>query len=378
VKFLTKDHGECVVNTRFWGTVIPAQAGIHCGNLDSRLRGNDKQRQSLVLTSHQLFAEVLIVLSLAEYSDALDSRDVIWPRPEEIRPVKAKASIEPLPGIRAILWDVYGTLLRITGGRFQWLPKEEVRLQIALDRTIHEFNMWNSMYRRPGPPWQSMIGLYQSTAERQAMVGTARGDYPEVDLCDVWSHIVDRLHEKEYQYDADLMGDQQELSEKIAFFFHSCLQGMEARSGAVQCMRDFSEAGLIQGVLADGQSFTLVQLLRGLASQATLPPLHELFRPETILFSTQLGLRKPSGSFFELAVSRLRSLGISPGETLHVSCRLKTDLVPAKAVGMKTALLVAEKSGLEVSAELLKMTETRPDRLLTDLSQMKSIVGFTG
>ncbi|MFN9974572.1 MAG: HAD family hydrolase, partial [Phycisphaerae bacterium] len=63
---------------------------------------------------------------------------------------------------------------------------------------------------------------------------------------------------------------------------------------------------------------------------------------------------------------------------LHVSCRLKTDLVPAKAVGMKTALLVAEKSGLEVSAELLKMPETRPDRLLTDLSQMKSIVGLTG
>jgi FMN phosphatase YigB (HAD superfamily) len=318
-------------------------------------------------------------LSLAEYSDSLNSRDLIWPKVDSPVKVRATASLEPLPGIRAVLWDVYGTLLRVTEGKFTCFPRDEIRLQIALDKTIHEFNMWNHMYRRPGPPWQSIISVYRSNVERMTMVGTdRRGDYPEVDLADVWSGIIDRLYEKEFTYDTDLYGDQSEFSEKVAYFFHGNLQAIEARQAAVAAMRELSETGIIQGLLADGQSFTLVQLLRALAAQATLPPLHELFRPETILLSTQLGLRKPSKSLFELAVSKLRSLGIAPGEILHVSCRHKTDLIPAKAVGMKTALLVAEKSGLEVVPELLKDPVTRPDRLLTDLSQLRLIVGLAG
>ncbi len=96
------------------------------------------------------------------------------------------------------------------------------------------------------------------------------------------------------------------------------------------------------------------------------------------MLSTHLGIRKPSKSLFGHAVRQLKLLGISAAEILHISCRLGTDLVPAKAAGMKTALLVAEKSGLEVAAELLKDPATRPDRLLTDLTQVSTILEFAG
>lgn len=318
-----------------------------------------------------------MVLSLAEYSDTLDERALIWPRVPEPDPVNATPSIQPLPGIKAVLWDVYGTLLRITEGRFLLFPQEEALLQIALDKTIHEFHMWLHMYRRPGPPWQSMIGLYKSTSDWLQMAGTSRkGDFTNVDLVDVWHKIIERLFEKEYQYDQELMGELREYSEKVAYFFHSNLQGVEARSSAVQAMSDLCAAGVLQGLLADGQSFTLVQLLRALGMQATLPPLYELFRPETLVLSSHLGIRKPSRTLFEHAVSQLRSCGVAASEILHISCRLKTDLVPAKAVGMKTALLAAEKLGLEVETDLLKDPTTRPDRLLTDLSQVASVVGY--
>ena len=59
---------------------------------------------------------------------------------------------------------------------------------------------------------------------------------------------------------------------------------------------------------------------------------------------------------------------------MYVSCRLMTDLVPARRLGMKTALLVSEKSGLEFSREVLQNPETRPDRLLTSLTQVAALV----
>jgi FMN phosphatase YigB (HAD superfamily) len=141
-------------------------------------------------------------------------------------------------------------------------------------------------------------------------------------------------------------------------------------------MSDIAAAGLTQGLLSDGQSFTLIQALRSLAMQDDLPPVYELFRPQTLVLSYDVGVRKPSKTLFAEAVQQLRSVGIQAQETLHISCRLSTDLVPARAAGMKTALLVAEKSGLEVSADVLKAPETRPDRLLTDLSQLRSVLGI--
>ncbi len=313
-------------------------------------------------------------LSLAEYADALESRGLIWPKVPPPVPVTATPAVRPLPGLRAVLWDVYGTLLRISEGRFTLLPREDVRLQIALDKTIHEFNMWNHMYRKPGPPWQSMIGIYRSTIERLQIRASSRGDHTEVNLTDVWIALIEKLFEKNYVIDEDQYGDVEEFAEKVALFFHSCLQGLEARTGAASALADVAGNGLLQGLLADAQPFTLIQLLREVAADGPLPPIHEIFRPGTLLLSTSLGVRKPSRSLYSKAVEQLRDEGVQPDQILHVSCRLMTDLVPAKAAGMKTALLVAERSGLELDMDVLKAPETRPDRLLTSLSQISSIL----
>ncbi len=316
-----------------------------------------------------------MALSLAEYSDSLDERKLIWPKVPAPKAVNANPSIKPLPGIKAVLWDVYGTLLRVSDGRFTLFPDEEARLQVALDKTIHEFNMWNHMYRKPGPPWQSMIGLYRSTIERLSMRASAKGDTTDVNLVETWLALISKLFEKEYKYDEGTYGDLDEFSEKVAFFFHCCLQATEARANAVQAMSDVAAAGLTQGFLSDGQSFSLLQTLKALSMQAELPPLHEIFRPQSLIFSYQNGVRKPSKSLFAQAVQQMRGLGIQPDEVLHISCRLSTDLVPAKQAGMKTALLVSEKLGLEVDPTVLKDPATRPDRLLTELNQLRSILG---
>jgi hypothetical protein len=49
---------RCLAIPSFWGFVIPAQAGIQIATLDSRLRGNDQQTLSSVLTEHQEAAKV--------------------------------------------------------------------------------------------------------------------------------------------------------------------------------------------------------------------------------------------------------------------------------------------------------------------------------
>jgi hypothetical protein len=49
------DFPSCFVKSWFLGYVIPAQAGIQCRDLDSRLRGNDGEPQFQALTKHSRF-----------------------------------------------------------------------------------------------------------------------------------------------------------------------------------------------------------------------------------------------------------------------------------------------------------------------------------
>ena len=315
-----------------------------------------------------------MALTLSEYAKSLDDRKLIWPQVPAPVPLKSRPSVNKLPNIRVIFWDVYGTLLRIPDETFTLFPEPEVRLQVALDKTIHEFNMWNHMYRKPGPPWQSMIHQYGDYVDRAKMVAPKhRGDFTEVNLVSIWRSIINRLFDKEYVYDSDTLGNVSELSEKVAYFFHSCAQGLEGRTDAGYLVNQLREAGIQQAALADGQQFTLVQVARKTLTDDH-PSINTLLSPLLNTLSYQYGIRKPSNSLFEIAVEKLDNAGIPPEQALHVSSRLTDSLVPAKAIGMKTALLAVEKTGLEAAAQFIKDPETRPDRLLTDLSQITEVI----
>ena len=52
-------------------------------------------------------------LTLEQYADYLDKRQLSWPSPPEVAPPKARPYLVRLPNIRAVTWSAYGTLLAI-------------------------------------------------------------------------------------------------------------------------------------------------------------------------------------------------------------------------------------------------------------------------
>jgi FMN phosphatase YigB (HAD superfamily) len=85
--------------------------------------------------------------------------------------------------------------------------------------------------------------------------------------------------------------------------------------------------------------------------------------------------RKPSERLFRLALERLQARDITPGEVLHLGCRIKEDIVPARRLGMKTALFAGDKASLQATQEQLKDANSRPDILLTELTQLLDVIG---
>lgn len=315
-------------------------------------------------------------LSLEQYASYLDTRGLPWPSAPEPDPPKAKPHLSRLRNIRAVLWNVYGTLLNVAGGELYFEHPKKLLMDVALDKTVQEFKMWGSMSRKPGQPGEYLGQLYSQVLAEQRGIGAGGGGerYPEIAAERVWEALIKKLLFKDYQWDTGFFGALNEFSRKVAYFFHASLQGSACYPGAPAALRSVHDAGLAQGLLGDGQCFTAVQLQRGLTAEEDGLQLDELIPADLHILSYDTRSRKPSERLFRKALDVLEEKGIEPEQTLHVGSRLQTDLAPARKLGMKTALFAGDRNSLQATPEKLKDSASRPDVLLTKLDQIAEVI----
>ncbi len=311
-------------------------------------------------------------LALDQYADYLDTRDLPWPAAPTPQRAKAKPHLVALPQVRMVTWNLYGTLLSILGGDLVFVHPQKFIMDLALDKTVQEFKMWGSMSRKPGQPSEYMGQIYTNVLAEQRMAPSHGEKYPELHADKVWDAILKKLLQKDYKFDASFFGSLNEYCKKIAYFFHASLQGTACQEGAAAALEHIQSCGLSQGLIADAQCFSLIQLERGLKQQGCATPLRTLF-PENALSYEQKG-RKPSERLFRHLLSAASQKGIAPHEVLHIGARIAQDIAPAKKLGMRTALYAGDKDSLQATGEQLKDAATRPDILLTDLTQVREII----
>jgi FMN phosphatase YigB (HAD superfamily) len=246
-------------------------------------------------------------------------------------------------------------------------------MNVALDKTVQEFKMWGSMARKPGQPAAYLEQLYKEALEEKRLAPSGTEKYPEVVAERVWETIIKKLLKKEYSFDTGFYGSLNEFSRKVAYFFHASLQGTGCFPGAIRALQQVAASGLNQGLVADGQCFTTVQLQRGLAQQGRVV-LDDLVPVELRVLSHEVRARKPSEQLFRQALEVLEKRGVAPEQVLHVGSRLPLDIAPARRLGLKTALFAGDRASLQATPEQLKDPARRPDVLLTELSQIADVL----
>ena len=316
-----------------------------------------------------------MALTLEQYAAYLDTRDLPWPAPPTVEAPRAKPHIKSLPDIRAVMWNVYGTLLAIPGGELWFTHPTKFVMDVALDKTVQEFKMWASMSRKPGQPADYLGQMYGKVLDEQRTIPGGGERFPEVLSERVWEAIIKKLLQKEYRFDAGFFGSLNELSQKVAHFFHASLQGTACYDGAAAALRAVKDAGLAQGLLADGQCFTRVQLQRSLSRQDESAKVDELLDPDLCVLSCDVRGKKPSERLFKQALTALNQRGIAPGQVLHVGTRMQQDIIPARRMGLRTALFAGDRAAVHATPEQLKDTNTRPDVMLTELGQIRDVIG---
>lgn len=200
---------------------------------------------------------------------------------------------------RAVIFDIYGTLLDAPSGRVRPDPAADPRLR----EIIREFGF--------DPPASPSGALHAAVARHHA---ASDHRYPEIDLRELWREILALPPNF----------DTAPLVIAIETSWHPAT----LMPGAAELVDRLAGTQLPLGLLSNAQCNAL----------GSLGAIAEHFATDLTLLSYQQGIAKPSPELFQFLVSRLAARGITPEETLFVGNDPLHDIAPAAAVGMRTAL----------------------------------------
>jgi FMN phosphatase YigB (HAD superfamily) len=214
--------------------------------------------------------------------------------------------------IRALIFDVYGTLLEVgppppdADVRWRQLCQDVLQTEAPLSRL--DFSTATS----------KVIAQLHAAAR-------ARGiPWPEVCWPSVVAEIVPAL--------AQLAPPARE-----EFLFRQIQTGhtTEMAGETASALRQFKDQACLLGIASNAQAYTLRELQEGMAPHRLGM---DLFERDLSFWSFQHGFSKPSPHVFRILTARLEARGVRPGQTIMVGDRLDNDIEPGKAQGWRTWL----------------------------------------
>ncbi|MGB0369916.1 MAG: HAD family hydrolase [Opitutales bacterium] len=271
-------------------------------------------------------------------------------------PTDAKTIIDPLPGIRAVFFDVYGTLIISSVGDIS-LVKDENR-DAVMARCLAAYGF--------GIPHDNRDGISKRfreiVAEHQAKEKAQGTDWPEVEIRFVWRDLISSYGFPEAEI---------ETCEHLATYYEAQVNAVWPMPNALTLLEKIQERGLCLGIVSNAQFFTPHMFTAFFDKDVeTLG-----FQPEHSHWSFAHLKAKPSTALYENAAEALASSGISPEEVLYIGNDMRNDVAPAHKVGFKTVLFAGDARSLRWREGDSIVGDIQPDRVVTDLIQILDILG---
>ena len=268
-------------------------------------------------------------------------------RPSKPAPSALQPVLPPLSGVKAVVFDIYGTLFSSSCGDLQSPPgrkAENMLLSILRDYEITP----------PAGPTPLTTRLHD-LIKREHEEAQAKGNpFPEIEIRDLWGKILDLPPGP--------------TIESIALRYECGVNPVWPMPGAGDLLSTLRHEGLALGLISNAQFYSpmLFPALLGLE----LPELG--FTSDLCIYSYQHGIAKPDPGLYEILRMRLNQQGIEPGETLYLGNDALKDIDPATRLGFHTALFAGDNRSLRLCPDRDELLP--PDAILTHLNQVAGLL----
>ena len=284
---------------------------------------------------------------------------------KHLRPMEPVATgmtpvLKRLGGIRAVLFDVYGTLF-ISGSGEVGSAERSMAAQGPLEEALRAMEISTL-----GPVGQGVEHLFRLIEVSHARSRRAGIEYPEVDIVELWGEVmVDLVRRGMVEELAGRAADPRRLAVEYEARANPCWPMPHLR----ECLQRLRRGGLVLGLVSNAQFYT-PELFEALLGQ---PAEKWGFQAELQHYSYRYGRAKPGLGLFQRAMSALADRSIAAGEVLYVGNDMLNDVFPAAKLGLRTALFAGDARSLRLREEE-QLEGIWPELVLTDLRQVMDCI----
>jgi putative hydrolase of the HAD superfamily len=282
---------------------------------------------------------------------------------------EAEPHLDPIKGIEAVVFDVYGTLLISASGD---IGSQNLKGNIAL-KSFHNAGLkWTSNLSEEAlgleiiSEYERQIHLWHSEAKERGL------PHPEVDIVVIWEKSLEVLKasiDLRIEKEDGLVVDYRELS----IHFEVCNNAVFPMPNMEPTLAELSSRGYALGIVSNAQFFTPMVLNHFMneSLNGDLP----YFRRDLQVYSYELGRAKPDRFLYDRLSEQLEAHSLSPQQCLYVGNDMLNDVYPAQQAGFKTVLFAGDQRSLRMRSEDLRCKDLQPDRTITSLDQIPTLLG---
>jgi putative hydrolase of the HAD superfamily len=244
--------------------------------------------------------------------------------------------------IKAVLFDVYGTLLISEAGDISTAEKGAVNNIIGIERLLKK----HRIARDAALFYQEFIDEIEGEIEKRKEEGI---DYPEVVIEKIWKNL--------------LPFDDDDLIKEFAVEYEMVVNPVYPMPHAQELLFSLRKKNALMGIISNAQFYTpyLFPALLG-GSLADLG-----FRDDLTFFSYAFGYGKPSLFLYKKAAECLDTVGIQRKNVLFVGNDMLKDIYPASTMGFQTALFAGDGRSLRLREDDERCKNLKADMIITDL-----------
>ncbi len=248
------------------------------------------------------------------------------------------------PPIRAVLFDIYGTLLISESADIHAMNNQRL-FGAQMERLLQKYEI-----RQSAP---AFIDAYRdAVAAEHARMRAQKIDFPEIQ--------VDRLWMK-------LLGTRDpSTAKRFAVEFEMIANPTWPMPHARETIEILRQRNLLLGLISNAQFYT--SHLFDLFFHAPIEALG--FQPDLVFFSYLHHRAKPDPVMFSKAADRIKQMGLPAASVVYVGNDMKNDIVPARNTGFQTVLFAGDCRSLRQQENDPGCAAVEPDLVITDLAQL--------
>ncbi|NLD94620.1 MAG: HAD family hydrolase [Fibrobacter sp.] len=274
---------------------------------------------------------------------------------ETLEPVEYPAKSEKLFNIRAVICDVYGTLINY------WKPgfsskneRSETILQsfrIIIDKfgfreILGTLNCNDAPEKTLSDFYNGLIALNHEKLYKKGVM------YPEVKIEDIWSIIYAILKRNGYNYTEYCTCTENDFPRYLAYTYNFYSLGRSLYPGLSNSLETLKLSNINLGIVSNAQFYTPIDLTLMIRDQSNekYDDYSEIFEGDMTFYSYEYGVAKPDQLLFRKLFDVLYEYHILPEQTVFVGNDLATDIQAAAEVGMKTAFFCGDRKSTFISS----------------------------